>query len=632
MKIKFILLFLLATFSFKSFSQIFQESDPKDIALVPLQNSYRNKIVLSGIWNFKVDSLNVGVKERWFNGLEDSRQIAVPGSWNEQFTDLRDYLSWTWYETQVFIPDTWKGEKLFIRINDATYAAKIWINGIAVGKHEGCHVPFAFNIESQVKWNEQNRIIIQVENIQSPARVPTGAVAGSSFGNYPNANYDFFPYSGLNREVLLYSVPSEGYIKDITVRPDFEGTTGKMNISLEQVGKIKTAKIVVSGHGQEITESVSFVNEKASTTIQIPNVRLWTPESPDLYQVTVTLENGTSTVDQYTLDTGIRTVSVDENRIYLNGKPIFLKGFGKHIDFPVTGRGTADPVMIKDFELMKWTGANSFRTTHYPYDESFYDMADRHGFIVIAETPSVGLYMSGDSSELAQRQEICKQYLHEVIYRDKNHPSVIMWCVANEPNDKAQLGIAGPTPRETKKKAYSLFKEHFDLTKKLDPTRLVIYVGPMMGPSYWFELTDVVAINRYWGWYTTPGGIQQGASVLSSELDRLYRKYKKPCMVTEFGCDTYAGMHTEEPEMFTEEYQVEFIKAYLDVAKGKEFVTGMHVWNFADFKTSQSIIRLGGFNLKGVFTRERKPKMAAHYLRSRWNKEQGNSKKKGDEN
>lgn len=632
MKIKFILLFLLATFSFKSFSQIFQESDPKDIALVPLQNSYRNKILLSGIWNFKIDSLNVGVKEQWFNGLEDYRQIAVPGSWNEQFTDLRDYLSWTWYETQVFIPDTWKGEKLFIRINDATYAAKIWINGIAVGKHEGCHVPFAFNIESQVKWNEQNRITIQVENIQSPARVPTGAVAGSSFGNYPNANYDFFPYSGLNRDVLLYSVPSEGYIKDITIRPDFEGTTGKMNISLEQVGKIKTARIVVSGHGQEITESVSFVNEQANTTIQIPNVRLWTPESPDLYQVTVTLEDSTSTVDQYTLDTGIRTVSVDENRIYLNGKSIFLNGFGKHIDFPVIGRGTADPVMVKDFELMKWTGANSFRTTHYPYDEGFYDMADQHGFMVIAETPSVGLIMGGDSLQLAERQRVCKQYLHEVIYRDKNHPSVIMWCVANEPNDKAQLGMVGPTSKATKERAYSLFKEHFDLTKELDPTRLVIYVGPMMGPKYWFELTDVIAINRYWGWYTSPGSIENGSSVLSSELDRLYRKYKKPCMVTEFGCDTYAGMHAEEPEMFTEEYQVDFIKAYLDVAESKDYVVGMHIWNFADFKTSQSIIRLGGYNLKGVFTRERKPKMAAHYLRERWFNNKGNKKQTTNEN
>ena len=103
-------------------------------------------------------------------------------------------------------------------------------------------------------------------------------------------------------------------------------------------------------------------------------------------------------------------------------------------------------------------------------------------------------------------------------------------------------------------------------------------------------------------------------------------------MVTEFGCDTYAGMHAEEPEMFTEEYQVDFIKAYLDVAESKDYVVGMHIWNFADFKTSQSIIRLGGYNLKGVFTRERKPKMAAHYLRERWFNNKGNKKQTTNEN
>jgi len=632
MKIKFLLIFLSMLIGLGAYARDFRNADPKDIALFPKQNNHRNKIDLSGIWKFKIDSLNVGVKEKWFNGLTNCRQIAVPGSWNEQFTDMRDYLDWVWYETEVYIPNSWKGERIFIRINDATYAAKIWMNGKPVGQHEGCHVPFAFDLNSQIKWDAHNKISIQVENIQSPARVPTGNVAGSMFGNFPNANYDFFPYSGLNRTVLLYSLPAEGYIKDITIRTDFEGSKGKLDILVEQDGLVRSGKIVVSGFGQEILETISFNKGIANAVIEIPDVHLWTPETPNLYSVTVLLEDGVNPIDKYTLETGVRTVSVDDKHIYLNGKPVFLKGFGKHEDFPVIGRGSANPVMIKDFELMKWTGANSFRTTHYPYDEEFYNMADRQGLMVIAETPSVGLIMGGDSIELNQRQKICKQYLHEVISRDKNHPSVIMWCVANEPNDKAQLGMMSASSKEHKAKAYSLFKEHFDLTRELDPTRLVIYVGPMMGPSYWFELTDVIAINRYWGWYTTPGDIEAGAYVLSKELDRLHRKFNKPCMVTEFGADTYAGLHAEQPEMFTEEYQVEFIKAYLDVADSKAFVMGMHVWNFADFKTSQSIIRLGGYNLKGVFTRDRKPKMAAHYLRSRWNTEIGQTKTTSNEN
>jgi beta-glucuronidase len=131
-------------------------------------------------------------------------------------------------------------------------------------------------------------------------------------------------------------------------------------------------------------------------------------------------------------------------------------------------------------------------------------------------------------------------------------------------------------------------------------------------------LSDVICINRYWGWYTHTGDIKTGAAFLSKELDGLYEKLKKPTIITEFGADAQAGMHATPSEMFTEEYQTEFIKAYLDVAATKDFVTGMHVWAFADFKTSQGIIRFGGMNYKGVFTRDRKPKMAAHYLRSQW--------------
>jgi len=97
-------------------------------------------------------------------------------------------------------------------------------------------------------------------------------------------------------------------------------------------------------------------------------------------------------------------------------------------------------------------------------------------------------------------------------------------------------------------------------------------------------------------------------------------KYQKPIILSEFGTDTLAGCHSEQPEMWSEEYQVEFIKNYLEVVKSKDYVVGAHIWNMCDFKTSQSIIRAKGLNHKGVFTRDRKPKMAAHFLRKLWYK------------
>lgn len=602
-----------------SYGQKFKTSDPKDIALFPQQNDCRNTLNISGIWKFKKDSLHVGEKEQWFNGLKDFRSIAVPGSWNDQFTDSRDYMDMVWYETESYIPSNWKGQSIFLRVGSAVYATKIWINGIPLGQHEGGHLPFAFEINSSIKWNAKNRITIQVENIMKTNRVPTGNVTQGSFQNFPASNYDFFPYAGLNRPVWLYSVPADASIRDVTVKTNFQGSTGVMNVKVEVKGSVSKGKVIITGTNTVIETSITFKNGVALASIKIPNVRLWSTEDPYLYSVVVTLGDG-AIKDRYALETGVRTIAADDKHILLNGKPIFLKGFGKHEDFPIFGRGSAYPVIVKDFALLKWIGANSFRTSHYPYDEEYYNMADREGILIIDEIPAVGMFFNGDSTEVEQRQAQCRRDVEEVYNRDKNHPSVIMWCVANEPSPNAAIGSSSDD-NKSEDLGYKCLSELIQKFKKVDDTRLTIFVGVMMGPINWLSLSDVICVNRYWGWYTNTGDIKGGANILSKEIDRYHKKFQKPVMVTEFGADTYPGMHTEQPEMYTEELQVQFIKAYLDVADSKDFVTGMHVWNFADFKTSQNLIRFGGYNMKGVFTRDRKPKEAAYYLRSRWNKD-----------
>lgn len=619
MKSQIVSLVIFLFLSMFSYGQKFKTSDPKDIALFPQQNDCRNTLNLSGIWKFKKDSLHIGEKEQWFNGLKDFRSIAVPGSWNDQFTDSRDYMDMVWYETESYIPSNWKGQSIFLRVGSAVYATKIWINGIPLGQHEGGHLPFAFEINSSIKWNAKNRITIQVENIMKTNRVPTGNVTQGSFQNFPASNYDFFPYAGLNRPVWLYSVPADASIRDVTVKTNFQGSTGVMNVKVEEKGSVSKGKVIITGTNTVIETSITFKNGVALASIKIPNVRLWSTEDPYLYSVVVTLGDG-AIKDRYALESGVRTIATDDKHILLNGKPIFLKGFGKHEDFPIFGRGSAYPVIVKDFALLKWIGANSFRTSHYPYDEEYYNMADREGILIIDEIPAVGMFFNGDSTEVEQRQAQCRRDVEEVYNRDKNHPSVIMWCVANEPSPNAAIGSSSDD-NKSEDLGYKCLSELIQKFKKVDDTRLTIFVGVMMGPINWLSLSDVICVNRYWGWYTNTGDIKGGANILSKEIDRYHKKFQKPVMVTEFGADTYPGMHTEQPEMYTEELQVQFIKAYLDVADSKDFVTGMHVWNFADFKTSQNLIRFGGYNMKGVFTRDRKPKEAAYYLRSRWNKD-----------
>jgi beta-glucuronidase len=594
---------------------------PKDIALFPQENPNRSISDLSGIWEFKKDPENIGIKNQWFNGLTETRSIAVPGSWNEQFTDSRDYLDAVWYQTEAFVPENWSDEEVWIRFGSVNYHATVWVNGQQLGIHEGGHLPFAFDISKVTKTGEKNTIVVRVENELKPNRVPTGDVPNGFFSNYPKSNFDFFPYAGINRKVWLYTLPKKGKISDITVKTNFEKTTGKVTVAIEKVGAVKSGEVILTGDENSITKSFKFSKGKATVEIDVPQVNLWSIENPFLYVLKVVIKDNDTPLDQYQLPIGIRTVAVNEKTILLNGEPVFLKGFGKHEDFPIFGRGVANPVIVKDYALLKWIGANSYRTSHYPYDEEYYRMADREGILIIDEIPAVGLFFHGDKNDVAERQRMCKQYLEELYYRDKNHPSVIMWCVANEPfPEKINFSIDGGEP--TDPDSIVAFQELFDLIRSLDNTRLTTLVGVMGGPLEWIGLADVVCINRYWGWYAQSGEIAKGAAVLNQEIEGLYSAFKKPIIVSEFGVDTYPGMHAEQPEMFTEEYQKEFIKAYLDVADSKEYVTGMHIWAFADFKTTQGIIRFGGMNYKGVFTRDRKPKMAAHYLKERWTKEE----------
>ena len=154
--------------------------------------------------------------------------------------------------------------------------------------------------------------------------------------------------------------------------------------------------------------------------------------------------------------------------------------------------------------------------------------------------------------------------------------------------------------------------------RQLDPTRPITIVGVMGGPSEWLETCDVACINRYWGWYMHGGELNKGFAMIDQELDDLWDVWHKPIIITEFGADTQAGLHGHPAVMWTEEYQAAFIRGYLEVASRKDFVAGMQVWNFADFAAVQSIMRVGGMNMKGVFTRARQPKMAAHTLREFW--------------
>jgi beta-glucuronidase len=373
-------------------------------------------------------------------------------------------------------------------------------------------------------------------------------------------------------------------------------------VDLKRIGNDKvTARFAL--RGTDASAEITFASEDVEVVLEVADPILWSPSSPHLYELVVELERDGSTFDRYTLPVGIRTVVVDGDQLLLNGQPVYLRGFGRHEDFPVTGRGLVPAVIIKDFALMKWVGANSFRTTHYPYSEEMMNLADRLGFLVIDETPAVGLFFSGAGME--RRLALCRQYTQELIDRDKNHPSVIMWSLANEPHSR-------------RPEAKPFFRNLYELARSLDPSRPVTVVSHVGVDEESFEFLDVLCLNRYYGWYTQSGQLDAALPLLSEELDALHARFQKPLIVTEFGADTISGHHAQPPEMFSEEFQAEMLSRYIELFKTKPYIVGEHIWNLCDFKTGQSPIRMGGLNLKGIFTRDRRPKLAAHRVREMW--------------
>ena len=355
--------------------------------------------------------------------------------------------------------------------------------------------------------------------------------------------------------------------------------------------------------------------------LRVDDAHLWAPGHGYLHELTVELLDGDDVVDRYLQPIGIRSVRVEGAQFLINGEPFHFRGFGMHEDHLARGKGHDNASMIHDFALLDWIGANSFRTSHYPYAEEILDEADRRGIVVIDETAAVGqnlgmgggFFLGGTFQTFSDEtlndvtQEVHRQAIRELVARDKNHPSVVLWSVANEPESHTEESLA-------------YFEPLFAATREADPSRPVGFVNMMLAPydkCLVTPLADVVMVNRYYGWYVDTGDLEAAERNLEAELQGWADTFDKPIIITEYGADTIHGFNSIRPVPWSEEYQSELLAMYHRVFDRIPAVVGEHVWNFADFETTASILRVGG-NKKGVFTRDRAPKAAARMLRERW--------------
>lgn len=594
--------------------------------LYPQSNKFRSTTSLNGIWNYKL------VEDDYIplNKAEKTFSMAVPASINDIVTDKRiaEYAGKVLFETEFSLPQ--EKDKIYrLRIGSASHKCEIYLNGAKIGDGINGHLPIDLPLEN---LKDENRLSVIIDNRLDFHTLPMGMLKeGNSFREttakanffimdepekHPKykqvINHDFYNFTGIHRDVIVYGINKCAF-SDITVKTVVGGDYNKISVKLDFFNddlKLDDIKIKISRDEKAVVEKELKISDlqNCETALNIENPELWSPESPVLYKLTVE-----SSTDKYSLMFGIRKVSYDEKGLYLNDNPVYLKGFGMHEDFFISGKGINSAVNVRNFELLKWINANSFRTSHYPYAEEIYDLADRYGILVIDEVPAVGVnhwpdYTFGEGRADEKTLALHKELLSLLWERDKNHPSVIMINVANE-------------AATYEDKARDYFKEVVAHTRALTDLPITSPEETKFNEdNKCADLFDFISLNRYYGWYDETGNIGAIEPLYKADLGRYHEKFHKPIIVTEFGADTVEGIHSLYSMAFSEEYQCEYLTECCRVFDNMPYVVGEHVWNFADFKTKEGTLRVRG-NRKGVFTKEREPKAAAFLLKKRWEKD-----------
>ena len=553
--------------------------------LYPKMNVCRDVYNLNGVWAFRPVSEDYVPADPTI----DCMPMAVPASMNEIVVDknLRNYTGKVLYERYFSVP--FRAEKVYrLRIGATSHKCEVYLNGKRIGEGSSGFYPIDLPLSQLQK---KNRLSVVIDNRLNFQCLPVGQIVGGK----QVINHDFYNFTGIHRDVLIYSLPQK-HIQDIVISTAVDGDYSKIKVTAR--GNYDWIRFTVFDRDGKAVASGS------TEDLTISDPRLWSCDTPYLYTLAAETES-----DFYEERFGIRKVEVKDGRFLLNGEPVYLKGFGMHEDFALIGKGNCTPVTVRNFECMKWAGANSFRTSHYPYSEEYMALADEFGFLVIDEVPAVCMkwWAGGNFTEdriNEQTKALHKELIRKLIERDKNHPCVVMLSLANEP----ETGESNAVP---------YFEDIFAYARTLTTLPLTYVNCAFFGECKCSHLPDVLCINRYYGWYDSHADISCIVSDLGNELKSFYEKYKKPIILSEFGADTIEGFHSLPSETFSEEFQVEIVEETCKLLDRFSFCIGEHVWNFADFKTKEGLTRVRG-NRKGVFTRDRQPKMVAHFLRKRW--------------
>jgi len=572
----------------------------------------RNYTSLNGNWNYIVDPYETGYysfhsevydqknpasTSAFYNNyhaknkselveydFDKSPVIKVPGDWNTQKENLFYYEGTVWYK-KSFDYSLKENKRLFICFGAVNYKADVYLNGTKLGVHEGGFTPFNFEITSLVKPKD-NFVVVKVDNKRIKDAVPA-------------SNTDWWNYGGITRDVLLIEEPAV-FIQDyfIQLKKKDKNTIEGM-VQLDNASQPEN--VTISIPELNIRKAVISSGEgKAQFEIElktVKEVKYWSPDSPKLYKVNITVHNQTITDN-----IGFRTIETNGPDILLNGKSVFLRGISIHEE--LSGRranSRADAI-----RLLSWAkelGCNYVRLAHYPHNEYMPRMADSLGLMVWEEIP---VYWTIDFTNPATFTN-AKNQLTEVITRDKNRAAVIIWSVANE------------TPLSEARNEFLI--NLINHSKTLDSTRLVSAAllthsenGVGIIDDKIGEHIDIVAFNQYTGWY--------GGDLNTAPDAKWTTPYNKPVVVSEFGGDALQGLHGTKDERWTEEYQEYLYRQNLLMIEKIPNIRGISPWILTDFRSPRRLLPgiQDGFNRKGLISDNGLKKKAFYVLQDFYKK------------
>jgi beta-glucuronidase len=556
---------------------------------------HRNQISLDGDWHTIVDPYGSGLytfhnelrKEGYFlnEHKEDteydfskSPTLKVPGDWNTQKDSLYYYEGPLWYQRD-FTYQKKANQRTFLHVGAANYRSYVWVNGKYACQHEGGFTPYDCEA-TDLLHDGNNFVVIAVDS----TRMADGA---------PTLQTDWYNYGGLTRDVALVEVPTR-FIDDYDLHL-VRGTTNQVEGYVHIVGASAGEKVsvTIATPKPATTEATVEADGRAPIKLQPSGLELWSPEHPKLYKVE--LKSGEDTLKD---DIGFRTVEVRGTQILLNGKPVFLHGVSIHAEAPYrTGRAYSQQDADTLLGWVKELGGNYARLAHYPHDQRMTRTADRLGILIWSEIPVYWACEFGNPDTLAKAES----QLHEMIRRDRNKASVILWSVANEtPN----------TPERTK-----FLTTLANSAREYDPTRLITaallvrthgmtkIVDDSLGNAL-----DVIGTNEYVGWYEhKPSDIAQ----TKWQID-----FQKPLIMSEFGADAKFGLHGTADKRWTEEYQANVFAQQMIMLNTIPQLRGMSPWVLMDFRSPRR--KLPGvqddFNRKGLLSDQGQKKQAFFVL------------------